>query len=471
MFAGFDYGTSHCSIGLPQASGVRLVPLEDGDPFIPSALFAPRPRHQLDGEQIAFTPETLNALKFGRQALNEYLDDPTEGYFVKSPKSFLGAAGLSESIKSRFIIVVAAMMANVKRHAERVAGESVDQVIIGRPVNFQTAGDGSDNRALDQANQQALTMLAGAAREAGFEEVGFLYEPLAAALEYEDKLVDERRVLVIDIGGGTTDCSFVVVGPERKASTRRSADLLGHAGERIGGNDYDQQLGLRTLMPHFGYGAVMGDGLPVPSNYFVDAISTNNVAAQQRFYSRHMQERLDACQRAGVDAVGHLLRVRESRLTYRLAQSAEALKIRLSNAASAKSDLSYVAPGLVATGAREDLAQSCERLLDHLHALVSRVLTQAGTSPDVAYLTGGMSRASVVRAFLREMLPGVELVDSDHFASVTQGLALWAKRMFGERTAKASWGIPHETGSARRRQSQPANGTIGHPEQPRSGQQ
>ena len=40
MFAGFDYGTSNCSIGLVGDGHVALVPLEEGDPLIPSTLYA-----------------------------------------------------------------------------------------------------------------------------------------------------------------------------------------------------------------------------------------------------------------------------------------------------------------------------------------------------------------------------------------------------------------------------------------------
>jgi hypothetical protein len=47
------------------------------------------------------------------------------------------------------------------------------------------------------------------------------------------------------------------------------------------------------------------------------------------------------------------------------------------------------------------------------------------------YLTGGMSRAEIVRAHLRKLLPGIEMVDSNHLASVTQGLTVWARTVFG----------------------------------------
>ncbi len=315
MFAGFDYGTSNCSIGLVHDGAVRLVPLEDGDSLIPSTLYAPRPQMHLersvaDIRGLDVTTRSFDELRFGRAALAAYLEAPSAGYFVKSPKSFLGAKGLSDEIKARFIGVVTAMMANVKRHADAAAGESIRQVVIGRPINFQGAGGEEENR-------HALAMLDEAAPTAGFEDVAFLYEPMAAAMEYEDRLDHEECVLVLDIGGGTTDCSFVRVGPKRRASIERERDILGHAGERIGGNDYDQLLALRAFMPLLGFGDQLLSGLPIPNTYFVDAVSTNDVNAQQRFYSRKTLERMDrlVAEARHPDVLSRLRAVQTERLT------------------------------------------------------------------------------------------------------------------------------------------------------------
>src|SRR5262249_36000636 len=157
-----------------------------------STLYAPRPQLQLEravadirGLDVRTRP--FEELCFGRAALTAYLDAPSVGYFVKSPKSFLGAKGLSDEIKARFVGVVAAMMANVKRGADAAAGESVRQVVIGRPINFQGAGG-------NEENHNALAMLTEAAYEAGFVDVEFLYEPMAAAMEYEARLEREECV-------------------------------------------------------------------------------------------------------------------------------------------------------------------------------------------------------------------------------------------------------------------------------------
>ena len=426
--AGFDYGTSQCSIGLWRDGQVALVPLEDGRSLIASTLYAPKADFELDlGEDavLDMASQSFTALRFGAQALDAYLAEPTEGYFVKSPKSYLGAPGLSERVKDRFIAVVAAMMANVKRAADEVAPAPVTQVVIGRPVNFQGAGGVAEN-------QQALTMLLAAAREAGFEEVGFLYEPVAAALDYESRLERDERVLVVDIGGGTTDISFLEVGPGRARARNRDPDVLGHAGERLGGNDYDQQLALHAVMPLLGFGDELRSGLPIPNHYFVDALATNDVNAQQRFYSRGTGERLELfCREAVVpERIRRLGRLRRGRSSYRLLKEVEAAKVALSAQPSAEVDLEFLDESLAAACDRQLLERSSERLLTHLGALIRETRAQAGVAPDAVCLTGGMGGSAVVRDYLASMCSDTPLVDSDHFQAVTSGLTLHAARSF-----------------------------------------
>jgi len=194
MYAGFDYGTSHCAIGVcdfsppgesPDTSQdpsqdpiVKIITLEGDQPLVPSTLHAPKvalnlPRSQAGRLKID-SPE-FSALHFGEAALAEYLADPTRGYFVKSPKSFLGVAGLSDDIRERFVTVIAAMMANVKQHTDLRMQADVASVVIGRPVNFQGLG-GKD------ANTQSLAMLEEAARLAGFQDIAFQYEPMGLFL-------------------------------------------------------------------------------------------------------------------------------------------------------------------------------------------------------------------------------------------------------------------------------------------------
>ncbi|WP_162871210.1 rod shape-determining protein, partial [Klebsiella pneumoniae] len=96
----------------------------------------------------------------------------------------------------------------------------IDQAVIGRPINFQGIGG-------DEANRQAQGILQRAAERAGFKDIEFQFEPVAAGLDSEATLSEEQTVLVVDIGGGTTDCSVLLVGPQWRNRADRQQSLLG----------------------------------------------------------------------------------------------------------------------------------------------------------------------------------------------------------------------------------------------------
>lgn len=117
-------------------------------------------------------------VKFGHEALNLYLEDPQDVYYVKSPKSFLGAMGLRDMQLSFFEDLVCAMMANIRQRTESALEQEVTQTVIGRPVNFLGRGG-------EESNIQAEGILRRAALRAGFKDVEFQFEPVAAGLDYE----------------------------------------------------------------------------------------------------------------------------------------------------------------------------------------------------------------------------------------------------------------------------------------------
>ena len=196
-----------------------------------------------------------DSVLFGLQALAHYMEDPEEVYFVRSPKSFLGANGLKPQQIALFEDLVCAMMFHIKRQAENVLLAGIDQAVIGRPINFQGIGG-------EEANRQAQGILQRAAERAGFKEIEFQFEPVAAGLDFEATLSEEQTVLVVDIGGGTADCSVLLMGPQWRDRADRQQSLLGHSGCRVGGNDLDIMLAFKQLMPLFGLGGETGKASP-----------------------------------------------------------------------------------------------------------------------------------------------------------------------------------------------------------------
>ena len=454
MFAGFDYGTSNCAIGvIYEDSTVKLLPIDEGQPFMPSALYAierelicdlvgqsigdeslrqsyiAQRGNQLGQARRVRLEEGISAdeqsLFVGREAFEQYLALPEDGYFVKSPKSFLGASGLRPESMAFFEDLVTAMMMQVKQRAETSLGQSIEHTVIGRPVNFQ----GVD---AEQSNRQALDILKVAAQRSGFRSVEFLYEPLAAGLDFEVRLNSEKTVLVVDVGGGTTDCSMVRMGPKQRQQLDRQHDFLGHSGERVGGNDLDIQLAGKALMPLFGMLSPLKSGLPTPRQAFWDAVSTNNVGAQSEFNSQrtrlHLQQLL--VDTSEPNKIERFMLLREAKQNHQLVRSAELCKIALSDAEQAAVDLGYVEQDLYHDVTRTDFAEAIERPVAKIVELMSEAISQAGCQPDLIYVTGGTAKSPVIRSAIEQRLGHIDVVDGDHFGSVAAGLTVWAEKLF-----------------------------------------
>ena len=449
MYIGFDYGTANCSVAMMEQGEPLLLSLENDNKYIPSTLCAPTRESVSEylyrhmgvspgdevGEQvlrraIAFNREEdilveKGDLLFGQAALDLYLEDPEEVYYVKSPKSFLGANGLRDVQISFFEDLVCAMMSNIKMQAEQSAKQAITSTVIGRPVNFQGTGG-------EKANQQAEMILTQAAKRAGFKHVEFQFEPVAAGLEYESTLTENKTVLVVDIGGGTTDCSMIEMGPGWQGKADRQGSLLAHSGLRVGGNDLDIHLAFRELMPLLGLGSKTRKGIDMPVSQFWNPIAINNVIAQTEFYGSANLRVLEQLRRdaAEPEKLQHLLRVYHETLGYQLVRRAEECKIALSEAASCRVGLDNLSELLEVSVSQQDMAAAIESPKVKMSQLVTEAIQQSGKKPDVVFMTGGTARSPILRACIEQQLPDVPVVSGSYFGSVTAGLARWAEHCF-----------------------------------------
>jgi len=368
------------------------------------------------GEQTVFV---------GEEAVENYIDLPDEGYFVKSPKSFLGVSGLRSEHQAFFEDIVCAMMLQIKQSAENKLGDAIRHTVIGRPVNFQGSGG-------EAANQQACSILHRAASRAGFESVELLYEPLAAGINFETGLQDNKTVLVVDVGGGTTDCSMVNMGPLHRIKDDRSDDFLGHSGSRVGGNDLDINLAYHGLMPVFGLGGQLRSGRPLPTQPYWNAVSINDIPAQTEFNSLQNVELMAQLARdsAEPEKVKRLIALQRNKQNYQLVRNAEQSKIALSSQDNYQVDLDYISEGLNHPLSRPLYEDAVARPVSSIVELMSEAIAQAQCQPEIIYVTGGTAKSPVVRQAIAQRLGKIPVVDGDHFGSVTAGLTQWAGKLY-----------------------------------------
>jgi molecular chaperone DnaK (HSP70) len=253
---GIDLGTSHTSLAFAECApgaAVAALPIRQwvGDRrsaeqvLLPSVAYAP-----LDGE--------LPGVEAGSWVIGEYArirSQETSGRGITSAKSWLchagvdrlgkilpwgastveGADKLSPVEVSRRILVQA-FAALRDQHPELAAGELA--IVITVPASF------------DQTARQLTVM---AAEQAGLS-VRLLEEPQAAFYEYLgehrpelEALVDERgplRVLICDVGGGTTDLSLIDVSRVDGALALRRSAVGRHL--LLGGDNMDLTIARRA---------------------------------------------------------------------------------------------------------------------------------------------------------------------------------------------------------------------------------
>src|SRR5581483_3800244 len=148
--------------------------------------------------------------------------------------------------------LIALYLGAVRERASALLDEEITQVVLGRPVHFVSAEqDEDDLRAEDRLRKAALM--------AGFEQVDFEFEPVAAARHYALSITTPQTILVYDFGGGTLDLTVMRIVPGQPA------EILAVGGVGIAGDRFDQRIVEQTLLPHFGSDVTWGDkSLPVP---------------------------------------------------------------------------------------------------------------------------------------------------------------------------------------------------------------
>jgi len=415
-----DFGTSNSAIALPDAQGVTLVELEPGHTSMPTAVF-------YAVEDVAAFQEPVRT--YGRAAIAAYVEG-IDGRLMRSMKSILGSS-LAEQATDiggghavRYLDVIGSYLRHLRQMAERHAGHVLDQVVLGRPVFFV-----DDDPVRDRAAQSALEH---AARQVGFKEISFQFEPIAAALDYEATVDREQLVLVADIGGGTSDFSLVRVGPDRRLSVDRRKDILANHGVHIAGTDFDRQVELAHVLPTCGYKGLGPQGREVPNKVYFDLatwhlINTvygpNRVAelrAMKPFYAdlRHYQR---------------LMVVVQQRLGHVLAAKAEDAKIAIADTRTTR---------IVLDRLERDLEIEVDEagVIACLHADMARIaeaarhtLAIAGVAVDqldAVYFTGGSTGLAPLARQIAAQFPAAQLVRGHRFASVTQGLGHHARQLF-----------------------------------------
>lgn len=411
---GVDFGTSNSTVGWCRPGSSPLLALEGDKPTLPSVVF-----FNADEEQIYY----------GRAALDNYLEG-YEGRLMRSLKSLLGTSLIDDQTEVMgkalpFRTLLTQYIGELKRRAELAADREFTSAVFGRPVHFIDGDEEADILAEDTLFEIAQSV--------GFRDIDFQFEPIAAAFDYESQLEREELVLIVDIGGGTSDFSLVRLSPERARHADRRPDILATGGVHIGGTDFDKYLSLNSFMPLLGMGSKLNNGAEVPSSYYYNLATwhTINLAYTPKTLLQIRDIYRDAREKPLLDT---LLNVIEERSGHWLAIKAEEGKIALSAQEQVVLQLDRLRPAQTLTLQRAGFEQAIDHLVGDIESTVASLLRDAGIGPDdvdTVVFTGGSSGVRLLRERVASLLPDARRVEGDLFGSIGAGLAIDAERKFG----------------------------------------
>jgi hypothetical chaperone protein len=462
MHIGLDFGTTNSGAALFDGQRVHAFALDphSRDPtVIRSAMYITREHEAYIGQEaidVYYAQNIGRPSRMGRRYVGEIeltvgdvgtvkgypigpttyvrdvyalVDELQPGRLLRSLKSGLATSHEGTAIFDRYYELedlIALYLQIVRERVEMEAGGPVEGVVLGRPVHFE----GSSGRQ-ETYDQRAEERLRRAARAAGFQEVSFELEPVAAALHYERSIDEPQNVVVFDFGGGTLDITVMRVGNLTASVGRR---LYATGGLAIAGDVFDQTIIEGLLLDHFGRGSTWGEeDMPFPERYTEALVHWQTVPELSR------PETLRFLQNARLTG-SHPTRVRalESLLAHNyavhLVDEVEGSKIALSTDPFALIHLSGVDLDVwqpITRSQFERLIAGAARRIEH--CLVDTV-ERSGLRPDqidAVVRTGGSAQIPLFIEMMERLFGREKVVQADVFNSVTAGLAIraWMGRL------------------------------------------
>lgn len=410
---GIDFGTTNSALSVYRNGTVEVVAVDSNDGS-----------KELMRSVLYFNED--NEIYAGNEAIRHYVGDGAAGRFMQSIKTFLPNTTFehTEVFGKRYAIddLVAIILRKLKACGEAFVGCSVESVILGRPVVFST------DAAKDAVAQQRLER---AARKAGFKNIWFQYEPVAAALAFEESLQSgqERIAFIGDFGGGTSDFSVIrVKGGAFDRSDRRS-DVLSMGGVYVAGDKFDSQIMWDKVARYFGRYArykTMGkdEWVNVPKSIIYTLCQWHRIPLLR---ARKTTEHIRVIKSTTDDrkAIDHLENIISDNYGFFLFQAIEKAKCELSDMERAlinftERDL-FISEEIDKDGFEAINAENFKHIAD----CIDEVIARSGILPaqmDTVFLTGGTSRIPYIQDLFCKRFGRDKLENRDAFTSVVHGL-------------------------------------------------
>ncbi len=420
QYLGLDFGTTNSAVALTTDGGAtELVALPD-----PAGATLGTWRSILFIEAGDRRSDNVFA---GPAAIERFIAAEGEGRLVQSIKSHLASSSFTSTMIAGRRWTLEELIASFLMRLRQAAGRELgDRVVCGRPVRYWGARDDADDARAVARMRKALEL-------AGFVDIVFEYEPVAAAHRYSCRLDHDELVLIADFGGGTSDFSLAKVGP---SVNRGGAEVLATSGVGIGGDTFDGRIIDHLIAPLLGKGSQfsvpMSGTAPVPAWLFAQLRRWHQLSFLRTPKALQLLERIQqgADEPEQIQRFVHLV---ENDLGLPLHRSIEASKLGVSLGQRAPFELVHWPLEVHAELTRSDFEDWIERDLVRIEAALDEVLARAGVGAaevERVFATGGSSLVPAVHALLARRFGQERVVGGEELTSVAWGLARRAREVF-----------------------------------------
>lgn len=444
---GIDFGTTNSSLAISQNNKTTVIPIDRQNPnsLVLKSLIYLNPQQEIAVGHDAINrylddlknlPSVPLRLEYTDRLIKTFgpstgggagpvifvpeiveVDDSGRGRLLQSLKSVLTSSTFTgTNIFGKFYSLedlLTLLLKEIKHRAEVEINHELTSAVIGRPVKYVGTSE----------NKIALDRMQTIAKNAGFAEVQFEYEPVGAALDYGISSLSSQKILVYDFGGGTLDICIMEL-PSKK--------ILSVSGRGLGGDLLDSHLALSKIAPHFGLNSIINGKMPFPRYLFSTFSSWYMATLQKTVKNRDTLEEL-AVKSSQPNLVRNLISLIFNDYGFEFFQTLDQSKINLST--QNLTNFLFNRPNLNISESisKSDFETAIIPDLETSQECIDESLNLANLKPnqiDKVILTGGSSQVPAFISQLTEIFSTDKLINSNHFTSVASGLAIRAEQLF-----------------------------------------
>lgn len=418
VWLAIDYGTSNSLLSASNANETT-APLAL-DPLAPDASVF---------RSILYFPHG-DLCYYGQKAIDEYSENEAEGRLIRSVKKYLPSESFIGSwIDNRLVRLedlIGLFLLEMRKRGCAQLGFEVDRVLMGRPAKF------SDDPIKDKIAQYRLEK---AAQFAGFKEIQFLPEPLAAAFDLRKRLTETKTVLVVDLGGGTSDFTVIRIGPQ----AFKDSDVLSIGGISVAGDVVDGDFMRESVAPYLGskvkYKVPMGSNiLEMPKSLLDHICSPADIAQLRKSDYMHFFRNVRDWSLGDKDrkALDRLFTIVEDQLGFKIFEAIDGTKREFSEKPEARFSFNYPSAEIEFEIARPDYDLQIMKSAEKILTTMDDTVQNSGIKPediDLVYCTGGTAKLRTIQSGLLRRFPKNKIVGGNFFHSVIDGLASRAQEL------------------------------------------